>query len=101
MKKIQVVLAVVTVLAAGAGVFANARVFFATTYYRAADADFGLTGARCGVQITSSPCPDISGTQCFASFNTQLPSEAFPTVKTYYISKMVNNGPCVIVKRNF
>jgi|GEM_PF-2042623 len=100
MKKIQIILAAVAIMAAGAGVFANARAAFITTYYRAADADFGDTGALCGVALTGNPgCTESTPNQCFKTFSTQLPNETFPTDKTYFISKIVDSGNCEIVRR--
>jgi len=97
MKKIQLILTSVAILAACAGVFANARAAFATTYYRPFDAQFNQTGAICGLAIINPGCPDNGGTQCSAVYQTTIDGQT--ANRTYFISKIVDSGPCVIVTR--
>jgi len=98
MKKIQAVLAAVAILAAGAGVFANARATFAIKYFRAPDAQFNTPGALCGIEV-DKPCNDVSGPQCTAVYNTIV--NGVSANRTYFISKtLVDNGPCEIALRN-
>jgi len=97
MKRIQVVFASIAILAAGAGVFANARTVFATTYYRAADADFGLTGAHCGVVVTHE-CTEGPGPQCSHIYKTTV--DGITADRVYFISKKIDDaGICQIVTR--
>jgi len=97
MKKIQIAFAAVAILVAGVGVIANARTAFATSYYRAPDAVFNTPGPLCGV-VVAKPCPDVSGPQCTWVYNTVV--NGVPANRTYFISKIVNNGPCQIALRD-
>ena len=101
MKKIQLILAIAAVLAAGAGVLANARASrnsFAIRYYRATDVQYNTMGALCGVEISPPQCGDRTGPQCSLSFTTTV--NGVVASRVYYISKIVDNGVCQIVLRN-
>ncbi len=97
MKMIRRVLSIAGVLIASVAVFANTRDLLTTLYFRAPDASSGTPGALCGVVI-STPCPEGTAFQCADIFYTQLPGEAEPTPKLYYLSKSVDGGPCQIVR---
>jgi hypothetical protein len=100
MKKLQLLFTALAILVAGAGVFASARRASGTIYYRAPDAQFGVTGKLCGVVISLPPtCDGNNNIQCEEMFETQLPNEEAPSLKSYSISKKVDDNPCEEVWR--
>lgn len=94
MKTVRIVFAFAAITAAGVSVFANSLVL--TTFYRSsasytsvptmlppADCAQSLTGAVTGRDTGSNQCT--------------IPA---PGDKVYLVSKIIDNDPCILVKKN-
>lgn len=88
MKKIQIILASLAFVMAGAGVFANSMVV--TTYYRAF-ATGGSLSADCDVELTGTFECSSGNNQCVKTITVN------GTPGDYRISKIVDSGSCQIV----
>jgi len=80
MKKVRGVFAIVAILIAGVGVYANS--VFATVYYRATTPN--LQGALCQTVISQPAGCGSGSNQCSVTISGS----------TYYVSRIVDAGSC-------